>query len=52
MQSTDPDETTQVRLAELEALDEGRLMAHKGLKFTKVKWLVHSIGRSIFAHLA
>ena len=32
MQFTDPDENTQVRLAELEALNERRIMAHQKLE--------------------
>jgi len=52
MQFTDTDENTQVRLAELEALDEDWLMPNKGLKFTKLKWLMHLTGESSFGHLA
>jgi len=38
MQFIDPDENIQVRLIELEALDEGRLLAQKRLEIAKLKW--------------
>jgi len=52
MQFTDPDENTQVRLAELEALDERRLMAQQRLEIYQAQMLVRSIGELTFAHLA
>jgi len=52
MQVTNPNKNAQIRLAELEVLDERWLMTQQRLEiFTKPKWLEHSTSELNFARL-